>query len=104
MRKGTGGRLAALFEELGFADHGYVINNKKDAIALLDIDEGHGIQKYKKCCGKICYPTKAIASGSMKNRKRKSNVRLRVYFCKMCKYYHLTSSINKTKHRKNERE
>lgn len=104
MRKGSLGKLTALFEELGFADHGYIINNKKDALALYEISNNEERTEYEKCSGKICYPTRKAALGSKKNRRKKANMRLRIYFCEKCKKFHLTSKIErKTNDRRNRR-
>jgi hypothetical protein len=41
--------------------------------------------------GKVCYPSKKIASEVTRRVQKKRNTFLRVYFCDHCKHHHLTS-------------
>ena len=90
--KGEIARLGAIFAEIG--SDLTPAANLQDALLVARPEEGLTRYEKSETCGKTMYPTESEARGAAKARKRKGGGFLRVYFCRDCHSYHLTSTPN----------
>jgi hypothetical protein len=91
--------LAALDEVFGPTPEIPANLSPKDATMFIDATDdnasaGRQHQKELPHCkdtGKVCYPSRRVATATAHRAQKKRNTFLRVYFCDHCKYHHLTS-------------
>jgi hypothetical protein len=72
------------------------ITSPKEAAMFLeatDDHQDHPERSLPRCkeLGKVCYPSRKVATATARRVQKKRNTFLRVYFCDHCKHHHLTS-------------